>query len=154
MKKTLYLIILVLCTGLLVGFGKKIVDLRDNKPLIDLNKAIHEAPIGQEGNEGAVDNETEEEYKDDFAEVNENHVVVTPTNILSIYKVSIRNTTIKYGDLDCVDAQELKEKLQQEYKIGDKVILVDDYAESHVYKEVLAVLDELVQTIGLEYGEQ
>lgn len=152
-KKILLLIILILCAGLLVGFGKKTVELLNDKPLINLDLAIHDAEVGNEGSEGEEETALAEEDKEETSKTQQ---IVVETQVIQprTYKVSVRSTNIKYDGAICKDVEDLKSRIIKDYKNGDKVILIDDYAESHVYRDVLSILDELKQNMNLEYGEQ
>lgn len=133
--------LLALCVLLLVGFGKKTVELLNNTLLIDLDKAIVLSSVGTEGNRDA---------DSDLEETDEGSVAPVKTQVLVI---TIRDTQIKYGRTVVADASKLKELLVNDIKTGDSVRLVDDYAEAHVYRDVLGLLDELSGNIGFTYSE-
>lgn len=133
-RRTITISFMVLGMFLLLGFGTKSVELLNNSLLIDLDKAISLSSIGNEGNE---DNSFEN---------------VEPVKAKT-YVISIRDTRIKFGGEVIADASVLKERLAKNFSSGDSVRLVDDFAEAHVYREVLGVLDELSQSEGFTYSE-
>ena len=66
--------------------------------------------------------------------------------------ISIENQIITYNSVEyTVDS--LKNKIQQDY--SDKVLfkVEDNFAEAHVYKDVIEILSELESEIGLVYTE-
>lgn len=153
-KKTIIVLCLMLCLFLLVGFGKKAVELLNNTPLIDLSKAIKEAPIGVEDNTLPSDEkETESMDITDSQEESSTDIGSTiPHEEKESYIISIRDTKITYRDSICKDANDLKDKIIRDCSNGGgSVTLKDDYAETHVYNEVLAILEDLDKDIGLKY---
>lgn len=138
--------ILIVAFGmlLLVGFGKKSVELLNNSLLVDLDSAIVLSPIGTEGNEDASNLESAPETEDTGA--------IAPIKAKTLV-ITIRDTQIKYGKTVVSDASRLKELLVEDIQKGDSVRLVDDYAEAHVYRDVLGLLEEMSGNEGFTYSE-
>lgn len=137
MKKATAAGLMILCMILLAGWGKRAVELLNNTPLIDLSKAIKEAPIGNPGGSLSLEESRaplpvqEKEKKQ--------------------YRIKIKDTTITYKNRVC-DMDDLKDKIIHDCGSQEaEIYLEDDYAEAHVYREVLAMLKELKESIGLEY---
>ena len=156
-KKPIIILLLTLCIFLLTGWGKKAAELLNDSLLIDLNQAIKESSIGNQGNTLAVeDKETE---SDDIMKDNQT-VNIPPDESMILqeekkapYIITIRDMTITYDNNVCNGIDVLKTKIIGDCSNGaGSVYLVDDYAESHVYNEVLTILAQLHETIGLEYG--
>lgn len=156
-KKLIIILLLTLCMLLLTGWGKKAAELLNDTLLIDLNQAIKESSIGNQGNTLATeDKETE---SDDI--MKDNQTVNIPTNEPMIlqeekkgpYIIAIRDMTITYDSSICSGIDVLKSKIISDCSNGTgSVYLMDDYAEAHVYNDVLAILEQLHETIGLEYN--
>ena len=133
---------------LLVGFGKKKVDLLV-KNLIDLDKAIEVAEWGD-------DSEKEEnDKKDDSKENSENKAVSingTKFNSQLTINVRIRGKKIYIDGNECA-IDELEKRVKDKVSGSTKVRLSDDYAEAHIYREVNDILSRLSDTLGFEYDE-
>ena len=143
-----YLALLFASAGLLllVGFGTQPVKLLNERPpLIDLDAAIEEAQFGQNGNESDTDGEDPSKTSSDK---DRNKDIV----------IRVKCETIYYGERKCNDTAD-KEELSQlkawingDYKTGDVIALVDDYAESKTYKKVLELLKKLKAEKGYVYN--
>lgn len=155
-RKIRIVLLLVLSILILSGWGEKSVELLNDKPLIDLNKAIKEVPLGKQGNiltikgyeesskEVTIENQKENSAKDK-SEVSQNKIE---------YKIIIQDTTIYYNGSQDIDIETLKNKINNDCNNMEiKISLIDKYAESHVYKEVLAILEQLHKENNLEYQE-
>jgi len=155
-RKIRIVLLLVLSIFILSGWGEKSVELLNDKPLIDLNKAIKEVPLGKQGNtltikgyeesskEVPIGNQKENSAKDK-SEVSQNKIE---------YKIIIQDTTIHYNGNQYTDIETLKNKINNDCNnIEIKISLIDKYAESHVYKEVLAILEQSHKENNLEYQE-
>ena len=130
MKKIILILLVILSVLVLSGWGKKSVELLNNTLLIDLDKAIKDAPIENHP------------FQESEALQEEKKITIT-----------IRDTKITYNDrvYSSVEECDLENKIKAENKNGIyHVQLVDDYAEAHVYREVLAILRELNKTAGIE----
>ena len=155
MKKKYTMLVLLLCSVcFLAGWGKKNVELLDDKKLIDLNAAIERCIPG--ANEAE---QTENEGKEEKKESEDGEKEKNPAEKENIEEaemirvIRVRNRTITYRAVEYTDVSKLKEKIRQDN--GRKVTfkLVDDFAEAHIYKEVMFVLTELESEIGLKYSK-
>ncbi len=121
--------LLIMGTVVCAGFASVEVDLLNNGKLIDLNKAIKEYPIGNEGSVSEVLKEV-------------------------THEVSVRNKTIKYDGKIIKSANILLVVLKRDCTDNTPVELVDDYAEAHIYKEVLEVMESLSNEGIISYTER
>ena len=142
------------CVFLLTGWGKKAVESLNDTPLIDLDKAIKETPIGSQGNTFEFE---EMENNDDIVDSQAINSPETEDAIIQVedekvlYTIEIRDETIKYNNSIC-SIDNLESKIKSDCFDGEgKVQLIDDFAEMHVYNEVITILEHLKETIGLEY---
>lgn len=155
-RKIRIVLLLVLSIFILSGWGEKSVELLNDKPLIDLNKAIKEVPLGKQGNtliikgygesseEITIGNQNENSAKDK-SEVSQDKIE---------YQIIIQDTTIHYNGNQYTDIETLKNKINNDCNNMEiKISLIDKYAESHVYKEILAILEQLHKENNLEYQE-
>lgn len=156
-KKPIIILLLTLCVFILSGWGKKAADLLNDTSLIDLNKAIKEVPIGKQDNTLASE---ENELEDDDAimvsqmeTIPDKEPAISQEKKKELYIITIRDKTIKYNNSEYNDANALMNKIRIDYINGEGSVfyLEDDYAEAHVYNEVLAGLKNLNETIGLKY---
>ena len=137
-----------------VGWGKKNVELLNNKKLIDLNLAIEKCLLGTE-----VDNKETNSDNDEKVEEIVPKVTVIPEDKITIEEkektivISVRGRKITYHFVEC-DVDKLKDKIRQDKGEHVSFQLVDDFAESHVYKRVMAILSELELEIGLKYTKE
>ena len=128
---------------LFIGWGKKNVELLNDKKLIDLSKAIEncmpgaELPTKPEGTERVPDS-GEEVSTGSLTE--ERDIII-----------SVRAKKVTYDLSEWKNLQTLKEQIRQDYRETVTFILVDDFAEAHVYKVILKILSELETEIGLTY---
>lgn len=136
----------------IIRLGKKSVELLNNTLLIDLDKAIKDAPIGNQGNtlmSGELPSEETSDHSSENHPFQESEALQEEKKIT----ITIRDTKITYNDrvYSSVEECDLENKIKAENKNGIyHVQLVDDYAEAHVYREVLAILRELNKTAGIE----
>lgn len=154
-KKTMVILLLVLSAAFLAGWGKKVVELLNDTPLIDLSKAIKEAPVGNQGNTLKTE-EKEPESDGIMAEDERERPLDNKTEMAGEkkepYRIKIRDMTITYKNRRCNSLDTLKDNLIRDCSDGaGSVYLEDDFAEAHVYKDVLALLEQLHETIGLAY---
>ncbi|MBO4749596.1 MAG: hypothetical protein J5546_04710 [Lachnospiraceae bacterium] len=126
-----------------VGFaGTEPVKILDEPiPLIDLNAAIKDAKYGQNGNESHQDG-------DDPSKASEQQY---PGKEI---KIRVRGEACWLGENRLFSLSPLRERIVKSYKTGDKVILEDDFAESHYYKEILAILEQLNEEKGIPFFEK
>lgn len=156
MKKKLgVLLCLLSIMFVLVGWGRE-VNLLDSGKLIDLDKAIGLAkPGGMAGD--SEDAASEDAKSDDEEETeDENHTKHDSLNEETKHIViRIRGEEISYTcgnkKSDNISTAQLENMIRSDYASGAQVTLVDDFAESHVYKSVCDVLDGLKNDIGLSY---
>ena len=128
MKKTLKIIFLLVTVITLCSWGEKAVELLDSRKLIDLEKAIEISTPG-----GAAI--FEDDHNDTDTEQNGSQ---NPSS--KILVVTIRDEQITYNQKSVSGVEELAKKVRMDLKEGMKISLVDDYAEAHVYRDVLKAL--------------
>ena len=131
---------------LLVGFGKKKVDLLV-KNLIDLDKAIE---VAEWPDDPIEDDPTEDDSTED-----EDEPVSTDSTRLNYQltiNVRIRGKKIYIDGNECA-IDELEKRVKDKVSGSTKVRLSDDYAEAHIYREVNDILSRLSDTLGFEYDE-
>lgn len=147
-KKTIGIILFTFCLLLLTGWGEKSVELLDDIKLIDLSKAIKEVPIGKQGNTSNTKEPKTESVNNHNKEISDKKIKKD-----KIYIIEIRNEKIIYNKKEYDDVNELKKKIIDDYSSEKgSVSLVDNYAEVHLYNEVLNMLEQLHETIGLVYN--
>ena len=131
MKKTLKIIFLLVTVITLCSWGEKAVELLDSRKLIDLEKAIEISTPG-----GAAIFEDDQNDTDTEQNGSQN-----PSS--KILVVTIRDEQITYNQKSVSGVEELAKKVRMDLKEGMKISLVDDYAEAHVYRDVLKALKEI-----------
>ena len=131
MKKTLKIIFLLVTVITLCSWGEKAVELLDSRKLIDLEKAIEISTPG-----GAAIFEDDQNDTDTEQNGSQN-----PSS--KILVVTIRDEQITYNQKSVSGVEELAKKVRMDIKEGMKISLVDDYAEAHVYRDVLKALKEI-----------
>ena len=163
MKKRGKLLLLVLVSLLvLAGWGQKKVELLSSKKLIDLSAAIGKCTLGAE--EMTPSNGTDTQNPNGQGTVNPTPTTtprptakptstprptVVPTAQTII--ISIRDEAILY-DLKPVENLDLLEKriiLANADHVSFR--LLDNYAEAHVFRRVMALLEKLEAEIGIRY---
>jgi hypothetical protein len=128
MKKSLKIIFLLATVRALCSWGEKAVELLDSRKLIDLEKAIDVSLPGgaaifeDEGN----DSDTEQDGSQNSSS--------------KLLVVTVHGEQITYNQKSVSGADELAKKVSMDLKDGMKISLVDDYAEAHVYRDVLKAL--------------
>lgn len=142
-KKKIITGALLLAAVLLIAWKVKPVELIDDRLLIDLDTAIVEAGWGQEGNPSDNhDDSTQEGDKD-----NENAGATDkPNTDKDTVTISVQGENITLDGVTVRDAATLRSRLSAMMESGSSVVLEDNYAEAHVYKAVLQVL-EIMQTM-------
>ena len=170
-KRGKLLLFLTVVLLVLVGWSQKKVELLNDKKLIDLNVAIGKCTLGAE--------DLVPEEGDSMQDVN-NPVTapdpkisvtpkptpgITPTHQPTIHPkptlppllkprtldISIRDQQITYNKVLWKDWEILKAQLQKDHDERTTFRLVDDFAEAHVYRQMLEILNELEAEIGLRY---
>ena len=142
-QKLLCLVLCAVSAMLLCAWNEKKVELLDQLPLIDLDKAI-EAP-----KPGAIP-----DHQTAPTETAETTATTTSTDSRIIY-ISVQWETILYQGKEC-RANELAEKMKKDFRKNTTFKLIDDYAEAHKYKEVYEILNRQKQTYGMnvQFGEE
>ncbi len=167
MKKRWKLLLLALVSLLvLAGWGQKKVELLSDKKLIDLSAAIGKCTLG-------ADDMTPDEGT---GPQNPNGPdVVTPTAAptpiatprptakptsspppiivpnAQIIIISIRDEEILYDLRPAEDLDTLKKRITIDNADHVSFKLVDNYAEAHVFRRVMALLEELEAELGIRY---
>ena len=135
--KIFLFLLIFLCLTLFTGWAAKTVELlNENPPLIDLNAAIQEAKFGKNGNE--TQQEGEEPGKEPEKEQKE-------------IEVKVQGEGVWMDDHRYFSLESLNTRLISNYKFGDTILLKDDYAEAHFYKEILSMLEKLNSERGFIY---
>ncbi|EOS34321.1 hypothetical protein C804_01569 [Lachnospiraceae bacterium A4] len=155
-RKMMVILLSVVCVLILVGWGEKSVELLNDKPLIDLKTAIKEVPLGKQGNTLIIENH--EKSSDEIVTIDQNENIpskeIGGSQNKVEYKIIIKDTTVTYNGTIHTDMQSLKNKIASDCDDMEiKIRLIDDFAESHVYKETLAILEQLHKENNLEYQE-
>lgn len=163
-RKIKLLLILAFSLVFLAGWGKKTVELLNDKKLIDLNAALGNCMLG-------ADDLTPEEGS--TAQTPQSTVTpaptvqptVTPTPVATpkptppttpkpkprSVVISVRGREVTCGSTQWDDMDALKERIIREANSNVTFRLVDDYAEAHVYRQILAILEELEAEMGISY---
>ena len=68
--------------------------------------------------------------------------------------ISVRGRDSTYDFAKWNDIDKLKDKMKQDNGELVSFQLVDDFAESHIYKRVMTILSELELEIGLKYTKE
>lgn len=154
-KKMIAALLFMACLFFLTGWGEKAVELLDDTPLIVLKEAIKDAPIGKQGNTlklEELETESEEVSLDNQdTGVSSKESMVLQSN--KTHNIEIRDKRITYDGKVCKDVDDLKSKIINDCSNGtDSVYLVDNYAETQTYHEVLIILEQLHESMKLEYN--
>ncbi len=154
MKKKYPAMFMMICSLIfLTGWGKKEVKLLNDTKLIDLDTAIEKCIPGANSAEksetsSSTSTVADEKVMSGSASNDENE---TQERIIVI---TVRDQTITYDTEEYADLNRLKAKIIQDNGEHVSFRLVDDFAESHVYKEVLSILSDLEAEIGLNYTKE
>lgn len=141
---------MILSLLLLVGWGKKNVELLNDKKLIDLNVAIGLCMPGADTLDSRKDTTHTDEPEDEKSQTYRDSTEDEEKTIV----IRIRGQKVTYDSVWWNEPDRLEDRIREDY--GDKVLfrIVDDYAESHVYRRVKGILSELKSEIGLVYTEE
>ena len=152
MKKTKKCFLLFAISLLaLAGWSRKKVELLSDKKLIDLSAAIGKCTLGAE------------KLMPDMSITPKPTSQITPTpHPTNVPKPSlppkprtldirIRDMQVTYNHEAWTDLEILKAQLQKDHDEWTTFRLVDDFAEAHVYRQMLGILNELETEIGLRY---
>ena len=149
-KLLLFIVISLLC---LVGWGKKQVELLNDKKLIDLNLALQNCSLGADSKENTSDNDEKvEEIVPEITPTPIDKIVIEEKE--KIIVISVRGRNITYNFVKWNDIDKLKDKIKQDNGELVSFQLVDDFAEAHIYRRVIAILSELELEIGLKYTKE
>ena len=148
-KKIVTLFMLFSTVLVLGGWGKKKIELMTNDKLIDLEKAIVMAPLGSTEKKPKSDDTKNKEAKTKKAQSTQAARSVT----IKTVKIQIRGTKITIDGAECAE-DDLEKQIRSKCTSSDKVKLLDNYAEAHVYHEVDNILSELSESIGFEYDAE
>lgn len=154
-KNSILICIISLSTAsILIGWKIKPVELVDNKLLIDLDSVIHESSWGQEGfPDNISDNETSEEPKEKDIDSKIPHDTDLSNMEKNTLSISIQGEKIILDDLEIKDVETLKNILSQKIDKTVSISLEDDYAESHLYKKVYQMIEQLQSENIFEFNE-
>ena len=147
-RKWIAILLLMPCMFILTGCGEKAVELLNDTSIIDLSKAIKDTPIGNQGNTLKL---VEDDIVDNMAINSPEEAATLLEDKKILYIIEIRDKRITYNDSEC-NIDDLESKIKKDCVDGaGKVQLIDNFAEASVYSDVLAMLERLGETIGLEY---
>lgn len=154
-KKSILICVISLSTAsILIGWKIKPVELVDNKLLIDLDSVIHESSWGQEGFPDNIStNETSEEPKEKDIDSKIPHDIDLSNMEMNALSISIQGEKIILDDLEIKDVETLKNILSQKIDKTVSISLEDDYAESHLYKKVYQMIEQLQSENIFEFNE-
>ena len=177
MKKRGKLLLLALVSVLvLAGWSQKKVELLSDKKLIDLSAAIGKCTLGADDmtpDEGTSTQNPNGQGTAKPTAAPTPRITVTPkptvtpgassTHAPTIHPkptvsikprtldISVRDEQVTYNYVSWPDLDLLKERLQKDHDERTSFRLIDDYAEAHVYRDMLKLLNELEAEIGLRY---
>ncbi len=134
----------MLISCVFIGWGK-VVELVTNKPIINL-KVLEVDSVGADATNPRPQSGNTSEENDDVAVDFYKPDVSDQDEVNMIYDVRIRGKKIYFDDQLCSDAADLKKKMNaRSLDKSKKVHLVDDYADSVVYKDIRDMLNDLCQ---------
>ena len=159
MKRNKRILLLLLLALLLLGWSTYPVQLLTNKQLIDLQLTIKDAPPGYQGNPGTDNTGDSEEVSDstesDDSTSQTNTQVVTTTE----YSIKITNESVVFEnvtyDMDIEeDVNNLKSAILSKNNYSARFVIIDAYAEAHIYRKVLDLVQELSVSEHVFYSEK
>jgi len=161
-RKVRCCVFLFFSTLLLAGWGKKSVELLNNKKLIDLNAAIGICLPGADASDNEVNTIPEKEPHGEAPGSNDettsdteenlgNKVENKPEEVAKTIIISVRDQQVTYDSAEWSDLTKLEAKIRRDYNDKTSFRLVDDFAEAHVYKQIISVLEKLEAELGLTY---
>lgn len=136
-RKIGFLLVLSLVAVLLAAWKLKPVELIDDKLLIDLDLTIQDADFGQE--DGADDSDVPDNKDDDGTPD------IAPTaepEHLEEITIVIRGEKTKINNVTMHNISTVEKLLDMKCNKDTRVYLTDDYAEAHVYRSVLQLLEQ------------
>lgn len=146
MKKIWIVCLMVLLGALLVGWGKKPVDLADNNgqnKLIDLQKAIKIASPGSDSTHATQGNKEGEGEQGSSGAVNPEQYTKTVT-------IAVQGTGVLYNGTE-LSLENLSMKVRTEQVKTTKFVLMDNFADAGTYRKALGILKKLQKDVGIYY---
>lgn len=151
MKRKIRLLVLITFSLLFfVGWGKKNVELLNDKKLIDLNAAIGICMPGADASISDINADNDIEPEDEESPTDTRDSIEDDERTIVI---SVRDQKVTY-DSKWIDLDNLKDRIRQDCSNKVSFQLVDDFAEAHVYQCVLTILSDLESEIGLTYTKE
>lgn len=144
-------VFIIIASFILVGFGKKEVELLNDGKLIDFSLAIELAKPGGNSSEDSNGN-GEDLTQSDAEETEALHDNEQVDNGEVVVEISIRGEQLRYDGIVC-DLEQIK-KIMQVHSETILVVLIDDFAETHVYKKVLDTINELQLKKDIRYTQR
>ena len=162
-KKGKLFLLLAVSLLVLAGWGRKKVELLSDKKLIDLSVAIGNCTLGAED---LIPDEGDNTWDPNGPTATPGpapSVTPRPTPqptgssqpiIVPAAKkiiISIRDEAILYDLRPVEEIESLKKKITADNADHISFHLVDNYAEAHVFRQVMALLEELEAELGIRY---
>ena len=174
-RKHSLLLLLLLSLLLLAGWGKKQVELLNDEKLIDLDKAIQICLLGSDSpaapenphiTEGAkvsaTPKPTRMPIKPSVTPSPTAGPSATPrptatpkptvTPAPKTVVISVKGREVTYDSVVLEEADEIRERIGQDHAGHISFRLVDNFAEAHVYRQLMAILEEMKTKIGIRYS--
>lgn len=146
----------------LAGWGQKKVELLSDKKLIDLSAAIGNCTLGAEeltpdegsstanpnGPEGATPAPTVTPRPTAQPTASQQPIIVQKAQTIFI---SVRDEAILYDLRQVEDTDKLKKRITVDHADHVTFKLIDNYAEAHVFRRIMELLEELETEMGIRY---
>ena len=151
MKRKYKLVLLMIFSLLLLaGWGKKSVELLNDKKLIDLNAALGNCILGAEDLIQDEGNQTQNPENPATPKPTMTpRPTATPRPIVTpvpteapkprTIVIVVRDQKITYDSKERLEASTLKEQIQMDHGELVSFRLVDDFAEAHVYRKIMDI---------------
>lgn len=161
-KRGKLFLLLAGCILTLVGWGQKKVELLSDKKLIDLSAAIGKCALGADEISQQEGTSTQNPSGQGTAKPTVKPTLKptvkptvtpkpSPTPSPRTIVISVRDCKITYDSQAWEDIDTLKERISKDHGSIISFQLVDDYAETHVFRRIMAILEELEAEIGIRY---
>lgn len=160
-RKFKFLAVLFFSLLFLFGFGKKSVELLSDKKLIDLNAAIQICMPGADASDKENGDKTQNTVRPTVTPKPTAKPTTTPRPTATPKPttkpkprsviINVRGCNVTCGSQEWKDMDALKERIAGEANSNVTFRLVDDFAEAHVYRKVIAILEELDKELGINY---
>lgn len=171
-RKGKLFLLLAVSLLVLIGWGQKKVELLSDKKLIDLSAAIGNCTLGAEDliPDSEKDATTPVTTPVPMASVTPKPTVTprptsTPTSMPApsihpkptlppkpkTYEIRVRDQVVTYKNEPWTDLDILTDRFQSDCNEWTTFRLIDDYAEAHVYRKIIEILNKLETEIGLRY---